>query len=45
MFVGLAITGEPTEVFSLNLSGSRQQIRERSAKYGFYHLYKKLEEI
>ncbi len=45
VFVGLAIKDEPTVVFPLNLSGSRQQIRERSAKYGFYHLYKKLEEI
>lgn len=45
VFVGLAIKDEPTVVFPLNLSGSRQQIRERSVKYGFYHLYKKLEEI
>ncbi|PFC12769.1 competence/damage-inducible protein CinA [Bacillus cereus] len=45
VFVGLAMKDEPTVVFPLNLSGSRQQIRERSAKYGFYHLYKKLEEI
>ncbi|KEK25678.1 competence/damage-inducible protein A [Bacillus gaemokensis] len=45
VFIGLAIKDEPTEVVSLNLSGSRQQVRERSVKYGFYHLYKKLEEI
>ena len=45
VFVGLAIKGEPTAVFPLTLSGSRQQIRERSVKYGFYHLYKKLEEM
>ena len=40
VFVGLSIKDEPTVVFPLNLSGSRQQIRERTAKYGFYHLYK-----
>ncbi|PEB55142.1 competence/damage-inducible protein A [Bacillus pseudomycoides] len=45
VFVGLAIKDEPTAVFPLTLSGSRQQIRERSVKYGFYHLYKKLEEM
>ncbi|MBJ8093530.1 competence/damage-inducible protein A [Bacillus cereus] len=45
VFIGLAIKDEPAVVFSLNLSGSRQQIRERSTKYGFYHLFKKLEEI
>ncbi|MDM5189487.1 competence/damage-inducible protein A [Bacillus sp. DX4.1] len=45
VFVGLAIEGEPTLAFPLILSGSRQQIRERSVKYGFYHLYKKLEEM
>ncbi|MEK4708320.1 competence/damage-inducible protein A [Bacillus sp. FSL R10-2780] len=45
VFVGLVIKDEPAVVFSLNLSGSRQQIRERSTKYGFYHLFKKLEEI
>lgn len=45
VFIGLVIKDEPAVVFSLNLSGSRQQIRERSTKYGFYHLFKKLEEI
>ncbi|AWC33346.1 competence/damage-inducible protein A [Bacillus cytotoxicus] len=45
VFIGLAIKDEPTIVFPLCLSGSRQQIRERTVKYGFYHLYKKLEEM
>ncbi|MBC6972082.1 competence/damage-inducible protein A [Bacillus sp. Xin] len=45
VFVGLSIKDEPTLVYPLILSGSRQQIRERSVKYGFYHLYKKLEEL
>lgn len=45
VFVGLSIQGEPPVVFPLRLSGSRQQIRERAAKYGFYYLYKKLEEM
>ncbi|SFI24692.1 MULTISPECIES: competence/damage-inducible protein A [unclassified Bacillus (in: firmicutes)] len=45
VFIGLAIDEQPTVVIPLTLSGSRQQIRERTVKYGFYHLYKKLEEI
>jgi len=45
VFVGLAIDEQPTVVIPLTLSGSRQQIRERTVKYGFYHLYKKLEEV
>ena len=45
VFVGLSIQGEPPVVFPLRSSGSRQQIRESAAKYGFYYLYKKLEEM
>ncbi|WP_369903050.1 competence/damage-inducible protein A [Bacillus manliponensis] len=45
VYIGLAIEGVETEVFPLVLSGSRQQIRERAVKYGFYHLYKELEEM
>lgn len=45
VFIGLAIDEQPTIVIPLVLGGSRQQIRERTVKYGFYHLYKKLEEM
>ncbi|WP_379967419.1 competence/damage-inducible protein A [Ectobacillus sp. sgz5001026] len=45
VFIGISIAGKPTCAISLNLGGSRQLIRERATKYGFYHLYKKLEEL
>ncbi|RAK23443.1 nicotinamide-nucleotide amidase [Anoxybacillus vitaminiphilus] len=43
VYIGIAISNGPTEVFSLSLAGSRESIRMRTAKYGCYYLLKKLE--
>lgn len=42
VFIGIAITGEKTVVYPLQLAGSRDAIRDRSVKYGCYHLLKLL---
>ncbi|MGM7681627.1 competence/damage-inducible protein A [Cytobacillus sp. Hm23] len=42
VFIGLSINDQPTEVYSLKLAGSRQMIRERAIKYGYYYLLKQL---
>ncbi|MFS1518452.1 competence/damage-inducible protein A [Bacillus sp. SCS-151] len=42
VFIGLSIKDHPTEVYSLKLAGSRQMIRERAIKYGYYYLLKQL---
>jgi nicotinamide-nucleotide amidase len=43
VYIGIAASSSPTEVFSLSLAGSREAIRMRTAKYGCYYLLKRLE--
>jgi nicotinamide-nucleotide amidase len=45
VYVGISIGEQPPFTVELSLAGSRQVIRERTVKYGFYHLLKKLEEM
>jgi nicotinamide-nucleotide amidase len=45
VFIGIAIADKPAFAVALKLGGSRLLVRERAVKYGFYHLYKKLEEL
>ncbi|WP_416825750.1 competence/damage-inducible protein A [Ectobacillus polymachus] len=45
VFIGISVAGKPSISIPLHLGGSRQVVRERTVKYGFYHLYKKLEEL
>ncbi|WP_209122318.1 competence/damage-inducible protein A [Alkalihalobacillus sp. BA299] len=42
VFIGVALPNGESKAFSLNLSGTRGQIRERSVKYGCYYLLKEL---
>ncbi|QSF42868.1 competence/damage-inducible protein A [Paenibacillus tianjinensis] len=44
VFVGLAERGQKTEVFELNLKGTRENIRLRSVKALLYRLWRRLEE-
>ncbi|WP_110112763.1 competence/damage-inducible protein A [Bacillus sp. CGMCC 1.16541] len=44
VFVGIAIEGKETVVHHLQLSGSRQAIRQRSVYYGCHYLLKQLKE-
>ncbi|UQZ37292.1 competence/damage-inducible protein A [Paenibacillus sp. PK3_47] len=44
VFVGLAERGYPTEVFELNLKGTRENIRLRTVKALLYRLWRRLEE-
>ncbi|WP_028399052.1 competence/damage-inducible protein A [Ectobacillus panaciterrae] len=44
VFIGISVAGTAFAV-ELKLGGSRLLVRERAVKYGFYHLYKKLEEL
>lgn len=44
VFVGLAERGHKTEVFELNLKGTRENIRLRSVKALLYRLWRRLEE-
>ena len=41
VYIGIALP-EGTEVFKLQLSGTRQEIREKTVKYILFQLYKKL---
>lgn len=41
VYIGIA-TGEGTDVFKLQLSGSRQEVREKTVKQILFQLYKKL---
>ncbi|HHW38947.1 MAG TPA: competence/damage-inducible protein A [Bacillales bacterium] len=45
VFVGMAINGQDTRVFPLNLAGSRSGIRTKSVKNGYFHLLKALLKI
>ncbi|MEC1721931.1 competence/damage-inducible protein A [Schinkia azotoformans] len=45
VFVGIAINGKKTKIFTLNLAGSRSGIRTKSVKYGYFHLLKILSRI
>lgn len=38
VYIGISILDQPTKVYSLKLAGSRQGIRTRTVKYGFYYL-------
>ncbi len=42
IFVGIAQEGKPTAVEELKLSGSREMIKLRAARAGFYQLWKRL---
>jgi nicotinamide-nucleotide amidase len=42
VYIGLSIKGNPPVVKKLELAGSRQSIRIRAVKYGFYFLLKSL---
>jgi nicotinamide-nucleotide amidase len=42
VFMGIAVKGQPTEVYHLQLSGGRQSIRTRAVKYGCYYLLRLL---
>ena len=42
VFIAIAKENENTTVYELNLGGTRQQIRERAAKFGCYYLLKEL---
>lgn len=44
VFVGLAERGRPTEVYELNLKGTRENIRLRTVKSLLYRLWRRLEE-
>lgn len=44
VYVGLAERGYPTEVFELNLKGTRENIRLRTVKALLYRLWRRLEE-
>lgn len=43
VYVGIAAEGKPTEVRELKLSGSREMIKLRAARTGFYELWKCLQ--
>ncbi|MBO9128895.1 competence/damage-inducible protein A [Bacillus sp. 165] len=45
VYLGIAAGEQPPFTVKLSLVGSRQVIRERTVKYGFYYLLKKLEEL
>ncbi|THE09093.1 competence/damage-inducible protein A [Bacillus timonensis] len=38
VYIGISYLDQPTEVYPLQLAGSRQGIRTRTIKYGFYYL-------
>ncbi len=42
IFIGLAMPNKPTKVFSFRMAGSREGIRNRTVKYGMYHILKEL---
>jgi len=42
VYIGLSYLNEPTITYSLKFAGSREGIKMRSVKYGFYYLCKKL---
>ncbi|MGO4887710.1 competence/damage-inducible protein A [Anaerobacillus sp. MEB173] len=42
VFIGIAYKNKPTVVYSLRLAGNRDEIRNRTVKYGFYYLLKEL---
>ncbi|WP_019910490.1 competence/damage-inducible protein A [Paenibacillus sp. HW567] len=44
VFVGLAERGRPTEVYELNLKGTRENIRLRTVKALLYRLWRRLED-
>ncbi|WP_449540082.1 competence/damage-inducible protein A [Ferdinandcohnia sp. Marseille-Q9671] len=44
VYIGISYLDQPTKVYKLNLAGSRQGIRIRTVKYGFYYLLKLLTE-
>ncbi|OKP86401.1 competence/damage-inducible protein A [Paenibacillus helianthi] len=44
VFIGLAERGRPTEVYELNLKGTRENIRLRTVKALLYRLWRRLEE-
>ncbi|OZM58639.1 competence/damage-inducible protein A [Lottiidibacillus patelloidae] len=43
VFIAIAMKNKKTEVFSINLAGSREAIRVRTIKYGYYYLLKQLQ--
>ncbi|WP_335872865.1 competence/damage-inducible protein A [Bacillus sp. 2205SS5-2] len=43
VYIGLAIKGQKTNVYSLQLAGNRESIRMRAVKYGCYYLLKQLQ--
>lgn len=45
VFIGIAMKDRETEVFALNLAGSRKGIRVRTVKYGCHYLVKLLNDI
>lgn len=44
VFVGISFHGQSTKVVKLQLGGSRDAIRKRAVKYGFYLLIKRIKE-
>jgi nicotinamide-nucleotide amidase len=44
VYIGISYLDQPTKVYKLNLAGSRQGIRIRTVKYGFYYILKLLTE-
>jgi len=45
VFIGISIQGQETKTYRLNLSGDRQSIRIRSAKYGAWFLLRELSKL
>ncbi|MEH7226742.1 competence/damage-inducible protein A [Bacillus sp. JJ1566] len=44
VYIGISYLDQPTKVYPLQLAGSRQGIRTRTIKYGFYYLLQLLNE-
>lgn len=44
VYIGISYLNQPTKVYPLKLAGSRQGIRIRTVKYGFYYLLQLLNE-
>ncbi|MCA1030144.1 competence/damage-inducible protein A [Bacillus timonensis] len=42
VFIGISIVNQPTKVYEYQLKGTRESIRNRTVKYGCYHLLKML---